>query len=212
MPRHTKPHALTAAVAVLLAAIALTACQPTQGPTRQKLNTLTVAAPHTTGYDRALFPTWKSAGTLPGCDAREETLRTESVNPRPAVVNPTTCAIVQGTWYSPYDGNTWTNPADVDIDHVVPLANAWQSGAFSWTTAQRQAYANDVAHPETLIAVTDNVNQAKGDRSPDQWKPPLASYWCQYASDWVSVKVTWHLTVTAAEKTALNQMIDTCPA
>lgn len=112
----------------------------------------------------------------------------------------------------------------MDIDHVVPLANAWRSGASKWTTAQRRAFANDLTNPQ-LIAVTDNVNQAKGDDGPEAWKPPLskfsfspadndanglASYYCTYAKMWVRVKYVYDLTITSAEKNALVSMLDTC--
>ena len=73
---------------------------------------------------------------------------------------------------TPYDGANWTAASDLDIDHVVPLKNAWISGAWAWTSSKRESFANDLADPQ-LIAVTDNVNQAKGDKSPDAWKPPL---------------------------------------
>lgn len=97
----------------------------------------------------------------------------------------------------------------MDIDHVVPLANAWRSGASKWTTAQRRAFANDLTNPQ-LIAVTDNVNQAKGDDGPEAWKPPLTSYYCTYAKMWVRVKYVYDLTITSAEKNALVSMLDTC--
>ncbi|MDT7802855.1 MAG: hypothetical protein QOI78_6288, partial [Actinomycetota bacterium] len=74
---------------------------------------------------------------------------------------------------------------------------------------QRQAYANDLTDPQ-LIAVTDNVNQEKGDKSPDQWKPPLTSYWCTYAKMWVAVKTKFKLTINTAEKTALTDMLGRC--
>lgn len=92
---------------------------------------------------------------------------------------------------------------------MVPLAGAWRSGADGWTAPRREAFANDLDGPE-LIAVTDDVNQSKGDRSPDQWMPPAAGYWCTYASMWIHVKSTWGLTATNAEVTALDQMLETC--
>jgi hypothetical protein len=74
-------------------------------------------------------------------------------------------------------GATWTaaSGVDVDIDHVVPLADAWRSGANTWTTGRRQAFANDLTHPQ-LIAVTDNVNQSKGDQDPSTWQPSAAAH------------------------------------
>jgi hypothetical protein len=177
---------------------------PTAATARAELGTLTVSAwTHTTTYQRALFPTWDTiSGT---CNTRETVLDRDGTG---VVVSPA-CAAMSGRWHSPYDGATWTAAADVDIDHVVPLKNAWISGAWQWTTAEREAYANDLADPQ-LIAVTDNVNQSKSDKSPDSWKPPLASYHCTYARMWVEVKYVWKLTVTSAEKTAVTSMLATC--
>lgn len=84
-----------------------------------------------------------------------------------------------------------------------------QSGAAAWTTARRQAFANDLTNPQ-LLAVTDNVNQAKGDKGPEEWKPPLTSYYCTYSKMWIKVKSVYALTITSAEKTALTSMLATC--
>ncbi len=97
----------------------------------------------------------------------------------------------------------------MDIDHVVPLSEAWKSGANSWTTAQRQAFANDLTHSQ-LIAVTDNVNQSKGDQDPAEWLPPRSAYHCMYARMWVSVKYTYKLTLDSAEKSALSGILNGC--
>ena len=84
-----------------------------------------------------------------------------------------------------------------------------QSGASSWTTSQRQSFANGVTRPQ-LWAVTDNVNESKGDRSPDAWKPPLTSFYCTYAESWIQVKSYWALSITSAEKSALSSMLESC--
>lgn len=124
---------------------------------RGYLSQLTVATEDRTGYSRDKFPTWI---TIEGtCDTREWILKRDGTN----VVTDSGCKATSGSWYSPYDGATWTAASDVDIDHLVPLAEAWDSGAGKWTTAQRQAFANDVTRPQ-LLAVTDNVNQSKGDQ------------------------------------------------
>ncbi|KAK7183392.1 hypothetical protein DPSP01_000480 [Paraphaeosphaeria sporulosa] len=155
------------------------------------------------GYSRDLFPHWiTQSGT---CNTRETVLKRDGTN----VVTDSACASTSGTWKSPYDGATWTAASDVDIDHVVPLSNAWKSGASAWTTAQRQAFANDLTNPQ-LAAVTDSVNSAKGDKGPEEWKPPLSSYYCTYAKMWVKVKSVYKLTVTSAEKSALTSMLGTC--
>ncbi|KAK3380543.1 hypothetical protein B0T24DRAFT_196802 [Lasiosphaeria ovina] len=199
---------------LLAAAASLVAAAPMPMPTppgipaastaKTQLAALTVKAYVDDGnYDRDLFPTWNTiSGT---CNTRETVLKRDGTN---VVVN-SACTSTSGSWFSPYDGATWTAASDVDIDHMVPLKNAWVSGANAWTTSKRQSFANDLSGPQ-LWAVTDNVNQAKGDKSPDAWKPPLSSFYCVYARSWVQVKSTWALTVTSAEKTALTSMLNTC--
>ncbi|MEU8272440.1 DUF1524 domain-containing protein [Sphaerisporangium sp. NPDC049002] len=92
---------------------------------------------------------------------------------------------------------------------MVPLAEAWRSGAYAWTTAKRQSFANDLTNAQ-LWAVTDNVNQAKGDSDPASWKPPLTSFWCTYAKAYIDVKYEWGLTVQSSEKSALSTMLGYC--
>jgi hypothetical protein len=169
-----------------------------------RLNALTVAAEsHQSSYNRDLFPHWI---TITGsCNTREQVLKRDGTG----VTVDSSCYPTSGSWRSPYDGATWTNPADVDIDHMVPLSEAWASGAWAWTTSRRQAYANDLGGPE-LWAVTDNVNQAKGDQDPATWQPPVASFRCTYARAWIQVKWYYSLTVDSAEKSALNGMLGTC--
>lgn len=158
-------------------------------------------------YSRDQFTLWIDADG-DGCNTRYEVLIAESTTP---VTVGAGCSLTGGTWVSPYDGATWTAPADVDIDHVVPLADAWRSGAWAWTADQRTAYANDLDVPYALIAVTDNVNQSKGDKDPAQWMPPSAGFDCQYAIDWALVKYRWSLSADPAELSALTaQLSGTC--
>ncbi|MFI5584912.1 HNH endonuclease family protein [Amycolatopsis sp. NPDC051758] len=177
---------------------------PSTTTAKSELASLTVKADGSqTGYSRDKFPHWIDQGS--SCNTREVVLKRDGTN----VQTGSDCAATSGSWFSPYDGETWTATSDVDIDHVVPLADAWRTGASGWTTAQRQAFANDLTDPQ-LIAVTDNVNQEKGDKSPDQWKPPLTSYWCTYAKMWTAVKYKFKLTINSAEKTALTDMLGRC--
>ncbi|MFF7973480.1 DUF1524 domain-containing protein [Streptomyces sp. NPDC007905] len=170
---------------------------------RSYLSQLTVATENRTGYNRDLFPTWITiSGT---CNTREYILKRDGTN----VVTDSACAAKSGSWYSPYDGATWTAASDLDIDHLVPLAEAWDSGASKWTTAQRQAFANDVTRPQ-LLAVTDNVNQAKGDQDPATWIPSRSAYVCTYVRAWVQVKYYYDLSVDSAEKTALTNDLASC--
>jgi hypothetical protein len=169
-----------------------------------RLASLTVAAEsHGSTYDRDLFPHWI---TISGaCNTREQVLKRDGTD----VVTNSSCASTSGSWYSPYDGASWSAASDLDIDHMVPLAEAWASGAWSWTTAQRQTYANDLGGPE-LWAVTDNVNQSKSDKDPAEWQPPLASFDCTYARAWIQVKYYYDLSVDSAERSALSGMLGSC--
>ncbi|TFK72073.1 hypothetical protein BDN72DRAFT_876680 [Pluteus cervinus] len=178
---------------------------PVSGATaRSYLASLTVAAEsNSPAYDRDLFPTWI---TISGaCDTRETILKRDGSN----VVTDSACKTTSGQWVSAYDGIATNLASDLDIDHVVPLKEAWVSGARSWTTAQRQAFANDVTRPQ-LIAVTDSLNQSKGDQDIAEWVPPLASYVCTYVRAWVTVKYYYSLSVDSAEKAALTKYLANC--
>ncbi|WP_053852767.1 HNH endonuclease family protein [Streptomyces sp. NRRL B-24085] len=197
--------ALIASVAVLNGPAASAALPtPVSAATaRTYLASLTVATENRTGYSRDLFPTWITiSGT---CNTREYILKRDGSN----VVTDSACAATSGSWYSPYDGATWTAASDVDIDHLVPLAEAWDSGASAWTTSRRQSFANDVTRPQ-LLAVTDNVNQSKGDQDPATWMPSLTSYRCTYVRAWVQVKYYYGLSVDSAEKSALTGYLANC--
>jgi len=175
-------------------------------PLRTMIADLPVATEVRTGYSRDLFPLWIDADG-DGCNTRYEVLIAESVT-TPTIGSG--CSLSGGKWYSYYDGATWTATSDVDIDHVVPLAEAWDSGARNWTTAQRQSYANDLGDDRTLAAVTDNVNQSKGDQDPAEWMPPLTSVYCRYIGEWAAIKTRWGLTVDTAEKSALTSYANSC--
>ncbi|MEU0836650.1 HNH endonuclease family protein [Streptomyces sp. NPDC005969] len=199
--------AALAATTGLLTAPTAEAAMPTPvsaATARTYLSELTVSAEgSSTGYSRDKFPHWiTQSGT---CNTREVVLKRDGTN----VAQDSSCAAVSGSWYSEYDGATWTAASDLDIDHMVPLAEAWRSGASSWTTAQRQAYANDLTRPQ-LIAVTDNVNQSKGDQDPAEWLPSRTAYRCTYVRAWVHVKHYYNLTVDSAEKSALQSVLNGC--
>ncbi|OJJ06167.1 hypothetical protein ASPVEDRAFT_45587 [Aspergillus versicolor CBS 583.65] len=177
---------------------------PSTSVAETQLEALTVAeAGAGSDYDRDLFPHWSSQGD--GCDTRDKVL----VRDGTGVETGSSCSIESGSWFSEYDGETWTQASDVDIDHMVPLKNAWESGASEWTTEEREAFANDLEIPQ-LLAVTDNVNQEKSDSGPEEWLPPLESYHCTYGKMWTTVKYTYGLTVTSAEKSALADLLATC--
>ncbi|MGR4878415.1 HNH endonuclease family protein [Streptomyces sp. LARHCF249] len=171
---------------------------------RTQLAALKVAPVGTmAGYSRDKFAHWAQQGNK--CDTREVVLGRDGTD----VKRDAECRAVSGSWKSLYDGVAVTDAAKMDIDHMVPLAEGWRSGAAGWDAAKRKAFANDLANPQ-LLAVTAASNRSKGDQSPDLWQPPDTSGWCQYGRAWTTVKSAYGLTVTEPEKKMLTNMLDTC--
>ncbi len=159
-------------------------------------------------YDRSQWRLWTDADG--DCqNTRQEVLIAESVVPV-WFTNSQQCTVAGGRWIDPYSGTVVTTPSALDIDHMVPLANAYYSGAWTWGAARREAYANNLAYPDHLIAVTSSANRSKGDKGPDEWRPPRQADWCTYAIDWVTIKATWALSVTTSERAALEDMLAAC--
>jgi hypothetical protein len=176
---------------------------PTSRNAAAQLAKLTLGKPGSMkGYSREKFPHWRSTGA--NCDVRDSVLKRDGTK-----VKLSGCNVVAGTWKSLYDGVVITSPTKIDIDHMVPLADAWRSGASAWTTEKRGNFANDLKDPQ-LVAVSASSNRAKGDQDPSTWKPKETSSWCVYAKDWIAVKTAWKLTVTTAEKAALTDMLEKC--
>jgi 5-methylcytosine-specific restriction endonuclease McrA len=199
--------ALAATAAFTLSAGPATASPPTPpsaSTAATELAGLTVKTEgSTTGYSRDKFPHWiTQSGT---CDTREEVLKRDGTG----VTVDTSCQPTSGSWYSVYDKTTFTDSSDVDIDHIVPLAEAWKSGASGWTQAKRQEFANNLTISQ-LIAVSASSNRSKGDRDPSEWQPTNTAVHCIYARYWIWVKYTYKLSLQSAEKTALQQMLATC--
>ena len=166
--------------------------------------TLVVAADQIGGYSRSLFKHWIDADK-DGCNTRYEVLIAE------AIVKPkigTGCYLTGGKWKSAYDGKTFTNPTGLDIDHMVALAEAWRSGAWAWTSAQRMDFANDLGDSRSLLAVTASLNRSKGDKDVASWLPPKAQ--CAYISNWIAVKWRFDLTVDPLEGEFLQSKIASC--
>ena len=173
-------------------------------PLRTAITDLRTATEVRTGYDRDLFPHWIDADG-DGCSTRNEVLISEADDP--VNVGPG-CSLSGGRWFSYYDQRSWTDTGRIDIDHMVPLAEAWDSGARSWTTATRRLYANDLGDSRSLVGVTDSVNQSKGDQDVAQWLPQFSK--CRYLREWVAVKHRWRLSVNSAEKSAMSSLAATC--
>ena len=168
------------------------------------LASIKVENEYKTGYKRSLFIHWSDLDGN-GCDTREEVLKRDSIS-KPQV-DPYRCYVVAGDWYSKYDGKNLSDRGDVDIDHVVALKEAWDSGAWSWNESQRKAYANDMTDSRTLIAVTDRVNRSKGEKDPSNWMPPMKSYWCTFLGDWISVKARWGLSMDQSEYGRIKNLL-----
>lgn len=156
------------------------------------------------GYDRALFPHW-SSNVQDGCDTRQAVLLRDGQD----VEVDDDCDAVSGSWYSPYDGETFTESGDLDIDHMVALKEGWRSGAHAWSTEERERFANDLDSSQ-LWAVSASTNRSKGDADPAEWLPPLESSHCDYVASWIEVKHVWELTVDPDEDEALREVLSGC--
>ena len=155
---------------------------------------LRVEAEHRWGYDRdAVFGGWLYSG---GMSTRERVLAAER--------------LADGSWYSAYDNVTVGDASKLDIDHLVPLAEAWESGGHAWTAATWRRFGNDLDDPRSLIAVTASTNRSKGAGDPADWLPPRTQYRCRYTADWVAVKARWELSVDRREQAALELVFASC--
>ncbi|MDO9456564.1 HNH endonuclease family protein [Nocardioides sp.] len=173
-------------------------------PLSSAIGDLTVATESRSGYDRDLFKHWVDADG-DGCSTRNEVLIAEADDP---VTVGASCALSGGRWYSYYDGVSQTSASALDIDHMVPLAEAWDSGASSWSAATREAYANDLGDSRSLVGVTAADNRSKGDQDLAEWLPDLEQ--CRYLREFVAVKLRWRLAVDSAEKSAMTSLAGGC--
>lgn len=158
------------------------------------------------GYDRDLFSYGLDLDG-DGCDTRAEVLLSESLS-LPQVDYPG-CQVREGDWRSLYDGEAVTDAAELEIDHVVALKEAWDSGAWKWQPLHRVAFANDLEDSRTLRAVSTAMNVAKGDRDPSNWLPPSPAALCPFLADWVAVKVRWGLSMDASEHGRITNLLAT---
>ena len=197
--------ALTVIVALGLSTLLAPGASAKERSILSLLRSLAVAPERPAGYDRDLFPHWDYVGR--NCDVRDLVLIDEA---RSGPSTGRSCPVGPGRWFSPFDGVTVREPGQLDIDHMVPLAEAWGSGARRWTTAVREAFANDMGYSGSLIAVTASSNRSKGDQDPAEWLPPRVSYRCTYISEWIAVKWRWRLSVDSREQAALRVQANAC--
>ncbi|MGA5499430.1 HNH endonuclease family protein [Streptomyces cinereoruber] len=177
-------------------------------PLEDAVGKLPVAEEDRTGYTRDSFRHWNTgldAGD--GCNTRNEVLLAEAVQ-EPAVA--AGCKLTGGKWLSYYDGVEVSEAGKLDIDHMVPLAEAWDSGANTWDAKRREAYANDQGAAASLVAVTARTNRSKADQDPATWMPPLPDAHCRYIGEWTATKLRWGLTVDQTEAEALKVYAAAC--
>lgn len=173
---------------------------------RAAVRQLPVAAEVNTGYDRSrYFGTWRDLDR--DCrNTRHEVLQAEGTGLR---FSSTGCTVTAGRWRSFYDAKYYTSPTQLQIDHMVPVAEAWGSGARRWTQTRRIQFYNDLRVAYALNAMPSRLNQSKGARGPEQWMPPANR--CRYVEIWTSMKIRWRLSVDPAERSALVRYADGCP-
>ena len=159
------------------------------------------------GYERSDFGSGWIDADGDGCDTRREVLISESLSP---VEVGSACSIAGGSWLSPYSSQRINEAGALDIDHVVPLKEAWESGAWSWSEAQRRGFANDLADPRSLLAVESSTNRSKGYGDLAEWLPPDSTYWCEYTDDWLGIKLRWGLSMDQREASAASAILTDC--
>ena len=159
-------------------------------------------------YSRSGWKHWSDADG--DCqNTRAEVLIAESVA-AVAFRSERGCVVDAGRWEDPFTGKTFTEASDLDVDHLVPLANAHRSGGWDWNTDRKERFANSMAYENHLIAVSKSANRSKGAKGPEAWQPPNGNHHCQYAQDWIAVKYEWGLSATADEWAALEAMLGQC--
>ena len=142
-------------------------------------------------YDRRDYPHW--IDLVQDCqNTRHEVLVEESTVPVEFKSNKK-CRVVTGNWWDSFTGKKFNDPGKLDIDHLVPLKEAHQSGAYAWDQAKRKAFANELKDSKHLIAVAASANRSKGAKDPAEWLPPNKAFWKKYAQAWVNIKIRWNL-------------------
>ena len=177
---------------------------PFEGVTTGKalLNTLVRQAPEGPEFDESAFE-YPTVGP-DGCTTRERVI----IDGASEKTLASPCSVRYPQWVSVWDANVLVDPDDVDVAHMVPLEEAWYSGAWAWTAKQRRDFANDLSNSYSLRVLTASTNAERGSSDPARWWPTIDGYRCNYAAEWVWVKARWNLTVDPAEYEALMTELD----
>jgi hypothetical protein len=208
------PHRATAASVVVAGLLLAGGVMPAEAagtysaPLRTAVKSLPVAAENNAGYDRdRQFGDWNDANR--DCqNTRAEVLQNES-KVKTSFTTAKRCTVKGGRWVTTWDGRVHTSATTVQIDHTVPVHEAWGSGARYWTKSKRVAFYNDLGDHRALSAQTSKLNSAKQARGPEAWMPPR--HRCAYIGEWEAVKIRWGLKVDSAEKAALARIAGSCP-
>ena len=157
------------------------------------------------GYHRKNWKHWIDADK--NClNTRHEVLKEESL----ISVHIKNCKVIMGKWYDPYTHKYFHNPQKLDIDHFVPLKEAYLSGGSAWSPIQKQIFANDLKNKIALIAVNRSSNRSKGARDPSEWLPPNKSFHCEYIRRWKRIKAIYKLGMDKKEKRFVYQKLSEC--
>mgnify|MGYP001193417133 CR=1 FL=1 len=156
-------------------------------------------------YDRSEYSHWVDVDG--DCqDTRVEVLVAENIGTI-SYLTDSSCKVVTGSWYDPFTDTTFSTASRLDVDHMVPLKEAHESGAYLWSSSKKKEFANELSPSETLIAVSGSANRSKGSRDPAEWLPTNTSYHTTYATNWASIKIKWELTADAEEIATLKSLL-----
>lgn len=164
-----------------------------------KLDRLPVSDENSLGYTRFRFGSWRDDDG-DSCTTRDDIMISQAIE---SVSRNNPCEIISGRWLSPYDAATVTDVAEIRVDHVVSLFEAWKSGAWDWTDDQRNDYLNDIGSAGAILAVSVQSEDEKADRDPSDWMPSSKAFHCRYLQTWVDMKTEWKLSVDAGERESI---------
>lgn len=194
-----------------------TGTETTPEEVSNSLNGLTIADAEKVNYNRDEWNHWtnvRSCWTVREAvlarDAVSGSLVLKDSNGKETTDANAACEVISGKWVDPYTGKEFSNPKDLDIDHMIPLKYAAAHGGQAWDKGKKEQYANDMNFPGHLLAVSASANRSKSDKGPGSWEPSNDSYDCAYATNWVTVSKNYGLTVSQKDADVLNKMLETC--
>lgn len=164
--------------------------------------------PKYVAYNRSLYRHWVDENK----DCRDTRVEVLLRDARAKVVfaDERKCKVESGVWMDVYTGNKVTDPTEMDVDHLVPLKNAHDSGGWTWSKERRREYANSLAFRGHLLAVSASENRRKGEKGPERYMPPNQAHHCDYLRFWTKVKQDWELSMNDAERSTVSNGLEAC--